>query len=234
VIPPLPAVGTIVINELLADNGTINTDPNGQSEDWFELYNTTSSTVNLTGLYVSDDALDLTKWQIPVNTTIPANGYLGVWADNDLDQSGFHAAFKLSASGESLILSDGVNIFDQVTFTAQTTDVSYGRCPDGSTFDFAVPTFEATNNCTLGVDEAIIPLAISMYPVPSNGDVTIASTEQGAVEVVIFDMQGRMVYSTSIDNITTTVPSANWESGCYIARFSNEAGKNTVLRLVKE
>lgn len=234
VTPPLPNVGEIVINELLADNGTIISDPNGQFEDWFELYNTTSSTINLTGLYVTDNALNLTKWQIPINTTIPANGYLGVWADNNLDQSGLHAAFKLGASGETLILSDGVTIFDQVTFTAQTTDVSYGRCPDGATFDFAVPTFAATNNCSLEVDEAMIPLSISMYPVPTSGDVTIASTENGLVEVVIYDMQGRQVYTTFINNSSTTVPSTQWESGCYIARFSNEAGKNSVLRLVKD
>ncbi|MFN6013947.1 MAG: CotH kinase family protein, partial [Flavobacteriales bacterium] len=48
---PLPAAGNILINELMADNGTTAYDNYGENDDWFELFNTTSTTFDLTGLY---------------------------------------------------------------------------------------------------------------------------------------------------------------------------------------
>jgi hypothetical protein len=47
------------------------------------------------------------KWQFPDDTTIPANGYLIVWADEDTTaRPGLHASFKLGKSGETVYLTD--------------------------------------------------------------------------------------------------------------------------------
>jgi hypothetical protein len=60
----LPAQGDILINEVMADNGTTAYDSNGENDDWVELYNTTSTAKDLTGLYLSDDLSNLIKWPI--------------------------------------------------------------------------------------------------------------------------------------------------------------------------
>lgn len=136
---------TVVINELMADNDNIITDPQGDYDDWLELHNRTDSSVMLTGLYLSDKEDNPTKWAFPENTEIPANGYLIVWLDEDHDDEdateGLHANFKLSKGGEIAILvgpdAEGNQVLDSITFGEQETDVAFGRLPDG-TGDFQV------------------------------------------------------------------------------------------------
>lgn len=136
---------TVVINELMADNDNVIMDPQGDFDDWLELYNSTDSSVNLSGMYLSDKENNPTKWQFPVGTMIQANGYLIVWLDedhNDEDATeGLHANFKLSKGGETVMLvgpdNEGNMVLDSVTFGDQETDVSYGRLPNG-TGDFQV------------------------------------------------------------------------------------------------
>ena len=120
----------------MADNDTILEDPDEPDDypDWIELYNPGSAAIDLGGLYLTDDLTDPTQFQIPTGVTIPAGGFLLFYADNDTDQGDQHTNFKLSADGESVALfgADGVTQIDAVTFTAQTTDVAYGRQTDGT------------------------------------------------------------------------------------------------------
>jgi len=129
---------SVVINEVLASNGQCIADPQGQYDDWIELYNFGDEPVDLEGMYLTDDPDTPTKWQFPLDnpaaTTVAARGYLLVWADDDVTATGLHAAFKLSAEGETIALydRDGATSIDRVTFGVQTTDVSFGRVPDAN------------------------------------------------------------------------------------------------------
>ena len=124
----------VVINEFLASNGTILQDPQGQYDDWIELYNCSPNDVDISGLYLTDDLTEPTKWQFPSGTIISAGSYLLIWADDDTSDPGLHANFKLNADGEAIGLFDdtGSNLIDAVIFPEQTTDVSYGRYPDAA------------------------------------------------------------------------------------------------------
>ncbi len=133
-----PGAGRVVINELLAANVKSIADPQGEYDDWLELYNPGDEPVDVGGMYLTDDVSEPTKWRIPTGsaalTTIAAKGYLVIWADKDVTPQGLHASFSLGADGEELALvdADGVTILDGVRFDEQRADVSYGRCPDGS------------------------------------------------------------------------------------------------------
>ena len=72
---PIIGTGDVRINELVAQNTVGATDELGEFEDWIELYNNTNSDINLAGYNISDNQLNLSKWQFPLNTIIPANGY---------------------------------------------------------------------------------------------------------------------------------------------------------------
>jgi hypothetical protein len=122
----------VVLNEFMASNTGTLADPQGEFDDWIELRNVTDSPVNLTGRYLSDEPNNPRKWQFPAGTTIPANGYLLVWADEDTTETvGLHASFKLSASNDEIYLTDtdaNLNqVLDTITFGSQSTDISYGR-----------------------------------------------------------------------------------------------------------
>jgi hypothetical protein len=231
---PLPVIGDVLVNEIMADNGITAFDSNGENDDWIELHNSSNSGVNLTGLYLSDDALNLMKWQIPIGTSVAANDVLIIWTDNDANQSGLHTNFKLSSAGESIILSNGSVIYDQVDFGIQTTDVSYARCPEGGTFAFTNPTFDALNNCTLSLNENNLPLNVSVYPVPTSGNVFISSKETEKLSILVIDLQGRKLYSTISSDELIEIPMNNCQSGYYRVIITTESGKVTNVPIIKE
>ena len=124
----------LFINELMADNQITIADFDGTYPDWIELYNASNETIDLGGMYLTDDLADSTAWRFPNDTLIESGGYLLIWADGSSDNSSLHTSFGLNANGEAvgLFASDGVKLIDSVTFVKQLGDVSYGRMPDGS------------------------------------------------------------------------------------------------------
>lgn len=150
--PPL----TVSINEWMADNTGTLTDPaDNDFEDWFEIYNPGTNTVDLGGYYLTDNLTNKFQFLVPNNDhyLIPPGGFLLVWADNETGQNNtnradLHASFALSKGGEAIgiFAEDGTQI-DAVTFGAQTSDVSQGRFPDGSAniMSLVIPTPRAAN-----------------------------------------------------------------------------------------
>ena len=149
---PLP--GQLVINEFLAINNSANTDEFGEYDDWIELYNGTQNPINIAGMILTDDLEDSIGYKIPGGestlTTVPSNGYLLLWADNDTSQGILHLGFKLSGSGESILLKnvDGISIVDSVSFGAQLENISQGRKRDDMDrwIQFYNPTPGSQNN----------------------------------------------------------------------------------------
>jgi len=133
-----PPEALLVINEFMASNNSSLEDPQGQFDDWIEIYNNGTEAVDISGMYLTDNLSTPTKWQIPNDepllTTIPPGGHLLIWADGDASDTGLHSNFKLDASGEEIGLfnSDGATLLDSVVFGEQTSDISYGRYPDGT------------------------------------------------------------------------------------------------------
>jgi hypothetical protein len=143
-----PSYNEVLINELMPVNTITVTDNYGQYDDWIELFNPSASVKDLSGYYLSDSKSNNTKWTFPVGTTIIAHGYLIIWADKDTTQLGLHANFKLSSSGEKVVLSNPSKIIiDDIEFTAQTMELSFSRVPDGTgDFRWQNPTFNRSNN----------------------------------------------------------------------------------------
>ena len=211
--------GDLVVNELMAQNTTTVTDPAGEYADWIELYNNTSNILSLDNLYMSDTYTNVLKWQFPAGTTIAPNSYLIVWADDDSTQAGMHAGFKLSASGENVILSyaDGTKI-EEVTFGPQTADKGYARVPNGTgAFVIQAPTFNYNNDSILGIDEAtaISPgiILFQNYPNPFNSETSIKYqlSEALNVQLKVYDLFGRELF---------TLVDAYQQPGTYTAVFN--------------
>ncbi len=178
----------VVINEILADNGVSGRDPQGQYDDWIELYNGGDSPVNIGGMYLTDDLSVPTKWQFPVNapalTTIASHGHLLIWADGDTADAGLHAGFRLSADGEQigLFAADGMTQIDGFSFGKQAVDVSYGRYPDGDpNLQLLSPPTPQMSNVVIyqGIaEEAQISPASCLITTPIS--VTITTPTEGA------------------------------------------------------
>jgi hypothetical protein len=130
--PRVPAQ-VVVINEFLASNEDGLRTPAGDAADWIELANLGAEAVDLSGWYLTDRASDLTKWRVPDGTSIPAHGYLVIFADsstNSVVAEELHANFSLSRDGEylGLIRPDGASITHEYApaFPPQLRDIAYG------------------------------------------------------------------------------------------------------------
>ncbi len=128
----------IYLNEWLAKNNTSIVDPaTGTRADWFELYNDQDYAVDITGYALSDTPAVPFQFVISGSTELQPREFRLVWADdtsaNAWGTNDLHVPFKLSTSGETLLLSaPGGQVVDTVTFGAQADDVSQGRYPDGA------------------------------------------------------------------------------------------------------
>ena len=56
---------SIVINEVVASNSTINQDEDGSYQDWIEIRNNGAAAVNLNNFGLSDDPVLPFKWTFP-------------------------------------------------------------------------------------------------------------------------------------------------------------------------
>lgn len=137
----------LVINEFMADNSITIASPDGNSPDWIELFNSGNMTIDLSGMYLTDDLTDPMCWQFPEGTTIGPREYLIVWADRNGGE--FYASFGLNANGEEIGLfdSDGQTLIDSVIYVKQIQDVSYGRFPDGgSSWNYLLSATPGSSN----------------------------------------------------------------------------------------
>jgi hypothetical protein len=153
----------VVINEILASNsGQYIQDEDGDDSDYIELYNSSESPIDLGGWYLTDNAAQLTKWQLP-SVELAVGGYLVIFASNKnrTDPVGeLHTNFALSAEGEYLALvhSDGSTVASELApeYPQQFTDASYGLDGGQELRYFDPPTPGAANGIgLLGFVEAV-------------------------------------------------------------------------------
>lgn len=174
------------VNEVSAGN-TIYVNEWFKHNDWFEIYNTTDTELDVAGLYVSDDEDNPLKYQIPtggvINTIIPAGGHRIVWADEMDADTQLHTTFKLKNDDDNIVLvcssddfvANNKEYFDKhpemkdfadgLVYSAHNGDQSVGRYPDGgkSLYKMIRPTIERPNTLTsvdsyLGEDNGLTNL----------------------------------------------------------------------------
>jgi len=157
---PLPE---LVINEFLAANIKTNglADEDGEQEDWIEIRNRGTNTINLEGWALSDDPDLPGLWTFPARTLAP-NAYLVVFASGKDRRSTntsarLHTNFKLGNPGEHLALytpdSPRVLRHGFTPYPEQRNDISFGYDPGDNERYFATPTPGAPNGVSsiLGV-----------------------------------------------------------------------------------
>ncbi len=167
--PPAPtstailtsAHGTLCIHEVMANN--ISAYANGTTfPDVVELRNTSAAAISLAGMSLSDDPLLKTKYVFPAGASIPASGYLVLFADTAITQPGIHLGFSLDSDGDSIALyqtvANGQTLVDSVTFGLQPANYSLGRTGAAlTTWTLCTPTVGLDNTAvaSLGAPSAL-------------------------------------------------------------------------------
>lgn len=205
----------VKINEYSCSNLAGPTDAYGEREDWIELLNTTAAPINLTGWYLSDKAMNLTKWLIP-SGFIPANGFKMVFCSrrNLVNGNEYHPNFNLSQTeGDWIILTNpSLVVVDSFKIVHMTkANHSIGRTTNGAaTFSlFTTPTPNANNSGAVNfyMPTPVFNLQAGFYPTAqsisiscSDPTATIRYTLDGSDPVA-----SSPIYSTPIAIATTKV-----------------------------
>jgi hypothetical protein len=220
----------VVINELMASNSATAMDGSGQYDDWIELYNGGNSAVDLQGWYLTDTPFEPTKWQLPAGTVMAPDSYMIVWADEDASQGDMHANFKLSASGESVLLYDAdTALVDQVDFGQQVTDQGYARVPNGTgPFVIQAPTFGA-NNSSLGIGSNGAPATFRLYPNPAAAFAVVVWEGGSPQDVTLVDATGRTVLDRRMRS-GERIEIDGLAPGAYVVRAGAAVGRLVVAR----
>ena len=224
----------LVINEFMASNSSTITDEEGKYEDWIELHNNSDGPISLLGLFLTDNPENIRKWECP-DVSVPARGYLLIWADEDGSDGELHANFKLSADGESIHLStmDSV-IIDQVEFGEQTADISTGRIPNGTgPFIEVTPTPNAINSVT-SVFSVLDDLDFTMYPNPVSEKLFFNMDDQESIQIRLIDLNGKLILQESYNKLSKgEIDVSNIPNGSYILNFQTDSAigsKNIMIQ----
>lgn len=139
--PPAATPANVVINEYLMA-------PQAGTTEWIELYNPTTSAIDLSGLYLDDAAGGGgAPKQIPAGTSIPAHGYYVMeFASGFLNNTG-------TESVRFLALGGGIEtVHDATTYTLGSTqyDKVFRRAGDGGSWCATIST-----NVTKGAANAV-------------------------------------------------------------------------------
>ncbi len=164
-----PLLG-IVVNEVVAQS-------NEPDVDWFELLNTTTAAINISGWYVSDSGAELKKYQIPDGTILNPGQYLVLTEAqfNPAEPAAGQIVFALnSIEGDDVWLmeTDGegnlTRFADHADFGPSASGEAVGRWPNASgiLYPMTVPTPGAANR---GPRVGPIVLTEIMYHPPGPG-----------------------------------------------------------------
>jgi uncharacterized repeat protein (TIGR02543 family) len=172
---PYLVVNIVVINEVLAHS-------HETAADWIELFNNSSSDLDIGGWYLSDDSDVPEKYRIADGTILSGNGYLVFYEDIDFGYSSTHSGalipFALSENGDTVNLygpTDGLrpDYNESETFGASLRSVTLGRYYKESTRTYNFVAMAYATPGAANSDPSVGPVVISeiMYhPVTADAE----------------------------------------------------------------
>jgi hypothetical protein len=146
--PPLQTVpGAVRINEVVSRNEGVWVDEVGETDDYIELYNGGTTSVDLSRYQLADSSKTVA---LPAVVLAP-NQILLLWADNQIEQGSHHLGIKIAGEGETLSLLQEKTVVDRVVVPTLAPHHAYARIPDGtgpfSDCGWATPARENGTRC---------------------------------------------------------------------------------------
>ncbi|HET6244273.1 MAG: CotH kinase family protein [Bacteroidetes bacterium] len=224
----------VVINEISNSNGSLLLDEKQETHDWIEIFNSGSQSVNLLNYSLSDNPKKPKKWLFP-NIVLEPYSFRIVYASGEdtLVNNYLHSNFKLSKTGEEIILSDAnENIIDYYSLGELQNNHGVGRKPDGGEkwCLFDIPSPGKTNNnspCYDGYEpDPVISLNSGFYSASQIVELYTPSS----TGIIRYELDGGFpsgsasIYSSALVINSTKIVSAK----CYSS--SNRLPSNTIKR----
>lgn len=193
-IPRNVFAGSLVINEFMANPSS--------GSDWIELYNPTSSSVDLTNWIL----VDSTSTMKTLSGTISPSGF-----------ATFDVSTRLNKTSDSIYLKDtGGSTIDNYSYTTEpSTDVTIGRSPDGSSWTTLSNSSKGSSNGGSSPSPSSSTSSFTVSNVPSSIDSTQTFTTSVNLELssypsTKFYLKGAFAKSNSTNYFGFTKVSNSW------------------------
>lgn len=246
-------VGSIIITEIMQNPNAV-ADSAGE---YFELYNTTSTDIDIESWIIKDDATASEMHTIATSLVVPANGYivLGISATGNGGYTPDYVYSNISLANaiDGLIIQCGETAIDTViwdngaTFPYPTgasmelsmTALNATANDDGANWGEATTPFgdgdlgtpAKANDFTLSLNRSQ-KLEFSLYPNPAtSGTLNINSYNGETFDIEIYSSLGQQVISQK--SVTNSINIYNLTTGLYIVKISQGDASQTKKLVVK-
>lgn len=229
----------VVVSEINYNSDSVN-----NPADWFELWNTSNSPVNISNWYVRDDN-NGNVFQFPPNTYLNPMARLVVYRDNAAFSAMFPNvsnkvgpfSFGLSNAGDCIRIYDSQN---RLKFTVCYSDkLPWPLEADGGGYTLELDTLfnpskdvcspnswfagclfgspgKAYSPCNTSLPESTVPLTVQIFPNPTQDIITIETGAESEGLVQLIDLQGRLILNNKVQSFPITLNLKNLSSGQYI------------------
>lgn len=247
---PTIYVPELFLNEICSINNSY-PDENNQLDDWIELYNADTSTVNIAGYKITNNLSNpslFTFPQVSSQTTMAPGSFKILWADQNTTQGALHMNFTLNeTSGGTIGLyaQDGETLIDQINYPALLPGRTYGRFLDGNSNWKLLfyPTPGAPNSDSIpdvGFKSGLETFdgQYSIFPNPASDLLQVIKLGEKNVQetsIEILDVHGRIVNAKAFEiqpNKHWNIQSSNLSPGIYMLRIST-SNQHSLVRFVK-
>ncbi len=200
---------SLQITEFLASNDRTLEDFDGNSVDWLEIHNAWPSPLNLSSWYLTNDPNALDKWSFP-DVTIAASGYLVVYCSGKdvYYRNQVHTNFKIDADGGylALVAPDGRTVMQEIEYSAQYTDISFGLNTVGVQRHFAAPTPGKVNGFGLEITGEVPHVHFSREGGTFVGNLTLELTTNTPGASILYTTNGTTPKAGSASTYTYSEP----------------------------
>lgn len=235
----------LFINEIMASNTNTVKDENGDYDDWLEVFNASSDSIDLAGLYFTDNTERPNKWQVPLNqpqqTKVAPGSFILLWADEQTSQGPLHTNFKFNTSGEKTGIFNRVSesfvSIDELEFDKLADNETFGRYPDGSSVLKILYPTPGSSNLLTKIQDFQANSTLKIYPNPFQSYLIIDTKDIATpFHLNLMDISGRVIWSeTQIMNNNQFVFNQLLDlKGMYILVLTDSLGKQYTAKIIAQ
>lgn len=236
-VPPL------VITKINYNPAVTSEFPIANAQEFLEIKNTGSTTVNLTGVYLRELGI---SYQFPANAVI--GGGQSIFLANDA--ATFQAKHGIPAfgefernlpnSGHTLILADGFgNIIDFVEYSDSSPwpdadgNGSYLQLTDSGLDNSLASSWESSDDANLLSTKPLSGFSnILLYPNPASNILHIRAKDM-LTGIEIYDIYGKLIQAVNASGTAADADISDFSAGVYFVKVSGNYGAKTV-KVIKQ
>jgi hypothetical protein len=210
--------------------------PESDEQEFIEITNTGTTTVNLTGIYLRELGV---SYQFPADSNITAGEKIYIVSNASVFEAKTGTTpfgefvRNMSNSNFDIVLADAfgnkideVHYYDSAPWPDADGNGNFLHLTSNTLDNALAASWEALSDTTLSNKSLTVASAIKVYPNPVNDMLTVVS--QSTIKgIEVYDISGKQLQVLNADSNTIVVNFAQYASGIYFILISGENGTIT-------